>query len=94
MPREFDDLAPTTAKGPLDGMFANTNIVVLILFGVCCGVIALVLSLIAYLTAKSPKAKSNALIVLIISGIITVLGVGAQFLGLAPGLAGGAGAPQ
>lgn len=80
---DYDD-APRSRggeKGPLDKMYADTNIVVLILFGCCCNGIATILSLIAYLTAKDPKAKSNALIVLIIGGVITVLGIVAQIAG-------------
>ncbi len=77
------------AMGPLDNMYANTNIVVLILFALCCNGIATILSLIAYLTAKDPTAKSNALITLIIAGLLTVVAVGAQImLGVAGGLQG------
>src|SRR6478735_8091572 len=63
------------ANGPLDSMYADTNIVVLILFGCCCGLIAFVLSMVAYFTGKDPKAKSNAMIVIIISGIMMVLNI-------------------
>jgi len=63
------------AKGPLDNMYANTSMVVLILFAVCCNGIATILSLIAFLTAKDPKAKSNALVVLIVAGILTAVGI-------------------
>lgn len=85
---DYDD-APRSRggeKGPLDNMFANTNIVVLILFSCCCGLIAFILALVAYLTGKDPKAKSNALIVMIVSGILSVVGIIAQVVG---GVAGG-----
>jgi len=59
--------------GPLDKTFRDTNIVVLIIFGCCCGIIAFALSLACMLTAKDQKAKSNAMIVLIISAIVSVL---------------------
>ena len=75
--------------GPLDGMYANTNIVVLILFGVCCGLIAFVLSLVAFLTAKDPKAKSNAMLVLIVSGVLSAIGIVLQFAGILGGAAVG-----
>ncbi len=80
---DYDAPARTSggAKGPLDNMFANTNIVVLILFACCCGLIAFILSLVAYLTAKDPKAKSNALIVMIVSGVLSVAGIIAQVVG-------------
>lgn len=75
--------------GPLDGMYRNTNIVVLVLFGICCGLIAFVLSLVAFLTAKDPKAKSNAMLVMLISGILSALGLVLQFAGILGGMAGG-----
>jgi hypothetical protein len=62
----------------MDGMFANTNIVLLVLFGFCCNGIALILGIVGLITCKDEIAKRNALIVTIIGGIITVLGVVAQ----------------
>ena len=54
-------------SGPLDSMFAKTNIVILILFGLCCNVIALILSIICVITAKDELAKRNAIITLVVS---------------------------
>ncbi|MBY0514095.1 MAG: hypothetical protein K2P78_09320 [Gemmataceae bacterium] len=68
-------------SGPLDNMYTNTNIVVLVLFGCCCGIIAFVLSLVAYLIGKDEKAKSNAMIVMIVSGIMFVLNLIAALTG-------------
>ncbi len=87
---DFDDRPARSggAKGPLDGMFANTNIVILVLFAVCCNGIAFILGLIAFLTAKDPTAKSNAMIVTIIGGIITALGIIAQISGMAGNIGG------
>jgi hypothetical protein len=62
----------------IDGMFANTNIVLLILFSFCCNGIALILGIVGLITCKDELAKRNAMIVTIIGGIITVLGVAAQ----------------
>lgn len=76
------------AMGPLDGMYANTNVVVLVLFGLCCGVIAFVLSLVAFLTAKDPKAKSNAMLVMIIGGVMFAIGLVLNFAGVLAGAAG------
>jgi hypothetical protein len=84
---DFDD-APrrrSGGQGPLDGMYKYTNIVGLILFGLCCGLIAFVLSLVAFITAKDPQAKSNALVVLIISGILSALGIVLQVAGVVGG---------
>jgi hypothetical protein len=75
--------------GPLDKMYRDTNIVILVLFGLCCGLIAFVLSLIAYFTAKDPKAKSNALIVIIVGLVMTAVGIIIQLTGA---IAGGVGA--
>ena len=88
---DYDDRPARGARGPLDGMFRDTNIVVLILFGVCCGLIAFVLSLVGYLTAKDSKAKSNALLVLIISGVLSALSIALQFAGILGGAALGGG---
>jgi hypothetical protein len=73
-----DDDSPASRSGdlgPLDKMYRDTNIVVLILFGCCCGFIALILSLVCYFTAKDEKAKSNALLVIIISAVLTVISI-------------------
>jgi hypothetical protein len=59
-------------------MFANTNIVLLILFGFCCNGIALILGIVGLIVCKDELAKRNAMIVTIIGGIITVLGGIAQ----------------
>lgn len=59
----------------LDGTFANTNIVLLVLFGFCCGTIALILGIIGLVTCKDEVAKRNAMIVTIISGVMHVLAV-------------------
>lgn len=85
MAREDDDYDDRPsggggAKGPLDGMYANTNIVVLVIFGVCCRGIALILSAICYFTAKDPKAKSNAMIVMAIDGGLIVVGIILNFV--------------
>ena len=100
-PRDYDDeyddddYSPrprsTGGQGPLDGMYRDTNTVVLVLFGCCCGMIAFVLSLVAYLTGKDPKAKSNAMMVMIISAVVTIVGVVAQIVG---GVAGQLGKGQ
>lgn len=70
--RDDDDDAPPL--GPLDKMFRDTNIVILVIFGICCNGIALILGLIGVFTAKDPKAKSNATIVAVIGGIVAVIG--------------------
>ncbi len=59
--------------GPLDKMYRDTNIAILVIFGLCCGCIAFILSAIAFFTAKDPKAKSNALIVMIVGIVLSVV---------------------
>ena len=79
-----DDLPSVKKKEPLSGldaMYANTNMVVLVLFAVCCSGIAAILSLVALLTCKDAKAKANATTTLIIAAIVTVLGVALRIVG-------------
>ncbi len=71
----------SVSAGPLDKMYSNTNVILLVLFGVFCSGLALILSLVAYFTGKDSKAKSNALIVIIVS-IISSIGFGALRFGL------------
>jgi hypothetical protein len=59
----------------MDGFFTNTNIVVLVLFALCCNGIALILGIVGLITCTDEVAKRNALTVTIIGGIITVVGV-------------------
>ena len=59
----------------MDGFFLNTNMVVLVLFGFCCGVIALIVGIIGLSVCKDPDAKQRAMVVTIISGIIVALSV-------------------
>jgi hypothetical protein len=68
----------------MDGMFAKTNIVVLILFGFFCGYIALILGVVGLFTCQDPRARQNALIVTIISGILSALGTIGYYSGLRP----------
>jgi hypothetical protein len=80
-----DDDYPNVRKKKLtgmDGMFANTNIVMLILFGFCCGYISLTLGIVGLCVCKNEKARTNAMIVTIIAGIMSVLGTGFQILSL------------
>ena len=75
MPRRYDDDddlddLPIRRDAPLTGMdafFANTNTVVLVIFGLCCGCIPLVLSIIGLAICKDEKARSNATLLLIVS---------------------------
>jgi hypothetical protein len=71
--------------GFMDRTFANTNIVILVLFGFCCGIIALAFSIAGLVVCTDPVAKRNAMIVTIISGIMTVAGVVLQLSGALAG---------
>ncbi len=66
------NLPPKEQLTGLDGMFAKTHIVLLILFGFCCGGIALILGIVGLVACQDPRAKQNALIVTIISGIMAL----------------------
>jgi hypothetical protein len=59
----------------MDAFFGNTNMVLLIILSVCCSGIALILGIIGLVTCKDPVAKNHAMIVTIIGGIMTALGV-------------------
>jgi hypothetical protein len=63
--------------GWLDQQFANTSMVLLVLFPVCCGMIALIFSIVGVAACQDPKARRNATIVLIISvvWVVAVLAV-------------------
>jgi hypothetical protein len=87
MPRPEDEdiggppgLPPVQSLTGMDGLFAKTNIVLLILFGFCCNGIALILGIVGLITCKDPRAKQNALIVTIIGAVISVLGVAVQVM--------------
>ena len=58
-------------NGPLDKLFRDTNVVILVIFGICCNWIAAILGLIGMLTGKDEKAKSNARLTLIV-GVVSL----------------------
>jgi hypothetical protein len=66
----------------LDATFANTNVVLLILFACLCNGIALILGVVGLIVCKDPTARQNALITTIIGAILTVVGVGVQVVAL------------
>jgi hypothetical protein len=66
-------VANSELKG-LDGLFANTNTIFLILFGICCNGIALILGIIGLITCTDPLAKRNALIVTILGALFGGVG--------------------
>jgi hypothetical protein len=59
----------------MDGFFLNTNMFVLVLFGFCCGLIALIVGIVGLAVCKDPDAKQRALVVTIIAAIMSVLNV-------------------
>jgi hypothetical protein len=71
----------------IDDQFANINPVVLILFPLCCGIFALIFSIIGVCACRDPQARSNAIVMLCISGGLMILGIILQVLGAvaAPG---------
>lgn len=54
------------ARSGMDDLFANTNIVLLIIFSICCNGIAFILGIIGLIVCTDPLAKRNALIVTIL----------------------------
>jgi hypothetical protein len=81
---DYDEDRPARHRelSGMDGLFANTNIVLLVLFACLCNGIALILGIIGLATCTDPRAKQNALITTIIGGIVTFLGVGANILSI------------
>lgn len=69
--------------GWLDQQFRNTNVLILILFSLCCGWIALLFGILGVAICTDRKARSNATIVLVISGISTCLSVASVFIRIA-----------
>ncbi len=63
---------PPPQMGWLEQQFRNTNVVILVIFGVCCGWLAAIIAAIAYFTGTDPKAKQNALIVMIVGAIMGI----------------------
>jgi hypothetical protein len=63
-----DDDLPIKKKelSGMDAFFGNTSTIVLVFFGLCCGLIALILSIIGLSTCTDEKAKANAKLVLIV----------------------------
>jgi hypothetical protein len=62
----------------IDKELSNSNIVILVIFALCCNGIALIVGIIGVLTCKEPEAKQKAMILLIVGGIVTALAVGFQ----------------
>jgi hypothetical protein len=76
-------------RAGLDGTFLDTNLVVLILFAVCCNLIALILSIVELATGRDPEAKQRATTVLVIAIIVNVIGAIVWVVALANQPAGG-----
>ncbi len=70
-----EDAPPPAQMGWLEQQFLNLNIVIWIIVACCCWPAGLVLGGIGYFTATNPKAKQNALITLIIGGVLGVLSI-------------------
>jgi hypothetical protein len=58
----------------VNGLF-NSNIVILIIFGICCGPIAFILGIVGLITCTDPTAKRNALVVTILGAIFGGIGL-------------------
>ena len=63
----------------IDKTFKDTSVLVLVLFAFCCGGIALILGIVGVVMCKDPVAKKNAILVLILSIISTLIGIAIQF---------------
>jgi len=85
--RYGDDLdvsrPPRRELGWLDRQFLDTNIVVLVIFSLCCNGIAFAIGLAGVIACQDPDAKQKAMITMIVGGVITALGIAYQFMAAA-----------
>jgi len=58
----------------IEQQFKNTNIVLLVIFALCCNVLALIFGILGLTMSKDPEAKQKALVVTIIAAIGFALG--------------------
>ena len=63
----------------IDKTFKDTSVLVLVIFAFCCGCIALILGIVGVVLCKDPVAKKNAILVLILSIITTLITIAIQF---------------
>jgi hypothetical protein len=67
---DYDDRPRRKKLQGMDALFAKTSMVGIILFGLCCGLLALVLGIVGLVTCKDQKARRNATIVVVISAVM------------------------
>lgn len=72
---------PVRQPSGLDAFFTSYFVLAIVL-AVCCNLVGLILGIIGLVVCQDPKAKQNALIVTIIGGVITALGIVIQFSGI------------
>ena len=66
---EGNDVDSSWEYGWLDRQFRDTPLVVLLLFGLCCGEIALIFSILGVALCRERTARTNATLVFIVSAI-------------------------
>jgi uncharacterized membrane protein len=71
--------------GWLDQQFRDTHVIILVLFSLCCGWIALIFGIVGVATCKDPTARTNATIVLVVSGISACLSAASVVVRMAAG---------
>jgi hypothetical protein len=62
----------------LDKQFAHTSLPILVIFPLCCGLPAFGFGLAGVIACQHPKARRNAIIVLVISIVAMALGIALQ----------------
>jgi hypothetical protein len=70
-------------RGWLDQQFGDTSMVLLVVFALCCGIIAFGFGLAGVVGCKDPNAKQKALVTMIVSGIMVAISVFARFASVA-----------
>ena len=71
----------SNGRSGFDKLFLDTNFVILIIFSICCGWIALIIGILGLVLCKDPEAKQRAMIVTVISGVIAAINLIAVFTG-------------
>jgi hypothetical protein len=59
----------------IDRQYRDTNIVLLVIFCLCCNVLALPFGIIGLVTCQDPDSRQKAMIVTILSGVLVGVGI-------------------
>jgi len=75
------DVPPPPQMGWLETQFLNLHVAIWVIIACCCWPAGVILGAIGYFTSTNPKAKQNALIMLIVGVVIFLLNGGYMCFG-------------